>query len=303
MRCPSLVELPLPPQDKSGWPWTVESEPLPDMMPDSRPWPRISIVTPSYNHGRFIEETIRSVLLQGYPDLEYIIIDGGSVDDSVEIIRKYEPWLAYWVSEPDQGPAEAINKGLRWATGEIMAWLNSDDTYLAGALKHVGIIFRQRPELEWMFGSAMFVDVEGKPIGLYRGVDRPFIRKLQYWRGWDVPQPALFFRKDVFDEFGGLDESFHYAFDYEWVLRISNRDASSYHCSPALLATYRRHMFSKTGTWRTSKPLFHRECARAILRYAPRSSWLFWWLQAAKLAYEIRWRLSSARKAISSCFA
>ena len=98
-------------------------------MPDGRPWPRMSIVTPSYNQGQFIEETIRSVLLQSYPDLEYIVIDGGSTDESVEIIKKYVEWLAFWVSEPDRGQSDAINKGLTISKGDFLAYLNSDDAY------------------------------------------------------------------------------------------------------------------------------------------------------------------------------
>src|SRR5437870_1420981 len=134
MRCPTLNELPSPPPDKTGWPWTAETPPLPPARPDGSAWPRISIVTPSYNQGQFIEETIRSVLLQGYPDLEYTIIDGGSTDQSIEIIKKHEPWLTYWVSEQDRGQAHAINKGLSRSTGEIFQWINSDDVLLSGAL-------------------------------------------------------------------------------------------------------------------------------------------------------------------------
>ncbi len=127
MSCPTLADLPSPPSNQTGWMWNEESSQLPENMPDGHQLPRITIVTPSYNQGQFLEATIRSVLLQGYPNLEYIIIDGGSSDNSVEIIRKYEPWLAYWVSEKDRGQAHAINKGFAHATGSIYAYLNSDD--------------------------------------------------------------------------------------------------------------------------------------------------------------------------------
>ena len=130
MRCPTLRDLPPPPQGKTGWPWTDESSQLPDRMPDGSPWPRISIVTPSLNQDQFIEETIRSVLLQGYPNLEYIIIDGGSIDSSMKVIREYQLWLLYWQSEPDPGQSAAINKGFEVGRGDILAWLNSDDVYL-----------------------------------------------------------------------------------------------------------------------------------------------------------------------------
>src|SRR5687767_13410040 len=123
----TLKELPPPPSGKTGWPWTEQSPLLPAAMPDGRPWPRISIVTASYNQGLFIEETIRSILLQGYPNLEYVIMDGGSTDESVAIIKKYEQHLGFWVSEKDQGAADALRRGFEQVTGSILAYLNSDD--------------------------------------------------------------------------------------------------------------------------------------------------------------------------------
>src|SRR5881392_2746444 len=122
-----LVDLPAPPRGKTGWPWTAEAPSLPPLLPNCISWPRISIVTPSFNQGQYIEETIRSVLLQGYPNLEYVIIDGGGTDNTGEIIKKYEPWITYWESEKDRGQSHALNKGFKKATGDILAWLCSDD--------------------------------------------------------------------------------------------------------------------------------------------------------------------------------
>src|SRR3990172_2247252 len=129
MRCPTPTELPSPPPDKTGWPWMEETPAAPATLPDNRPWPKVSIITASYNQGRFIEKAIRSVLLQGYPNLEYIIVDGGSTDDSVEVIKKYEKYLGGWVSESDRGQSHALNKGIRMAKGEIIGYLNVDDYY------------------------------------------------------------------------------------------------------------------------------------------------------------------------------
>jgi glycosyltransferase involved in cell wall biosynthesis len=146
MRCPKLAELPPPPAGKTGWPWTVETPQLVDAMPDGGPWPRISVVTPSYNQGEFIEETIRSVLLQGYPDLEYIVMDGGSSDETLSILKKYDPWFAHLQSNKDRGQAHAINKGFALATGTIGAYLNSDDFYLYDVLGYVaGLYMANRP--------------------------------------------------------------------------------------------------------------------------------------------------------------
>ncbi|MEH1863695.1 MAG: glycosyltransferase family 2 protein [Nostoc sp.] len=157
----TLNELPPPPPGKTGWPWTENTQLLPEKMPDGSEWPKISIVTPNYNYGRFIEETIRSVLLQGYPNLEYIILDGGSTDDSIEIIKKYDKWLTYWVSEKDNGQASAINKGIELATGKWFNWLNSDDILLRNALKNLAEISKLVDNVKWISGMRLEMDEAG----------------------------------------------------------------------------------------------------------------------------------------------
>jgi len=245
MRCPTLKELPPPPPGKIGWPWTEESPPLPDTMPDGRPWPRVSIVTPSYNQGQFIEETIRSVLLQGYPDLEYIIIDGGSTDGSVDIIRKYEPWLAYWVSEPDKGQADAINKGWMLSKGEIITYLNSDDTLQASAVSRAVASLQQHPEAEFVFGSCNLMNYEGKVfITLHPS---PFnITQLAF--GNCFCQQTVFFRRQVLDKIGMLDMNFHFAFDYEFWLRAGLQGLVFVKIPPPPLANFRQWAGAKS--WR-----------------------------------------------------
>src|SRR5262249_24267921 len=162
VRCLTVDQLPLPPPGKTGWPWTEESPRLAETTPNGKVWPRVSVITPSYNQGQFIEETIRSVLLQGYPNLEYMIIDGGSTDESLEIIRKYEPWLASFVSEPDRGQTHAINKGWMRATGEILAYINTDDCYLNGAIATAAHEFCTRPDVGMVYGTATIVNERNK---------------------------------------------------------------------------------------------------------------------------------------------
>ncbi len=183
-------------------------------------YPKISIVTPSFNQGKYLEKTILSVLEQGYPNLEYIIIDGGSTDESVEIIRKYQDRLAYWVSEPDRGQSHAINKGFERATGEIFGWLNSDDWYHPGALQAVADAFAANPDAGAVVGAGdMYYQESGSTLlvepfevtleSLYRFVERYFC------------QPSCFFTSSAWKQCGPLDESLHLAMDLDLWLRMA----------------------------------------------------------------------------------
>jgi glycosyltransferase involved in cell wall biosynthesis len=242
MRCPTLSELPPPPAGRAGWPWTEESPQLPDTMPDGRPWPRVSIVTPSYNQAQFIEETIRSVLLQGYPDLEYIIIDGGSTDGSAEIIRKYAPWLAYWVSEPDRGQSHAINKGWSVATGDWLGWLNADDIYLPGVLHRISMLLADDAPVDLVYGDVQYVDNTGKLRDI--NIKSEFSLRDMIMRGGLIHTPAVFWRRSLNDVAGPLDENQHYAMDNDFWLRVAPHARCRY--LPGAMGTFRRHEGSKT---------------------------------------------------------
>lgn len=219
MQCPRLNELPTPPPGKTGWPWTEASPQTPEAMANGLPWPRISIVTPSYNQAAFIEETIRSVLLQGYPDLEYIIMDGGSTDGTLEVIHRYEPWLTHWVSEHDRGQSDAINKGWRHATGQIVAWLNSDDVYTQGAFSAVAPRFCDGESVGLVFGH---VNEFQEPGGLWCKTMRSRHTTLEEML-FDPPicQPGAFINRKCLSEMGELDTELHYCFDYDLWLRIA----------------------------------------------------------------------------------
>ena len=189
---------------------------------------RISVITPSYNQGEFIERTIRSVLDQGYPDLEYVIVDGGSTDDSVETIRRYEDRLAWWVSEPDRGQTHAINKGIERTSGDIVAFINSDDHYLPGAFQ-TAIAALEHSDALWVAGAARFVDEHDRQIeDVWRPLP-PSSTEITWPRGrhwwvlapWGVPQPSTFWRREAFERVGRFREDMHYAFDTEFMLRLA----------------------------------------------------------------------------------
>jgi len=252
MRCPTLNELPSPPPDKTTWPWTEESSRLPDTMPNGSPWPRICIVTPSYNQGQFIEETIRSVLLQGYPNLEYIITDGGSTDDSVEIVKRYEPWLKVWVSQKDNGQADAINKGLDLGSGEIANWLNSDDILFIGALKRVAMAYCLNRTASLYNGSALRIDSDGA-FGAPFTAEPLLPEDVLEGGRVSLPQPAIFFRRDLWLKHGKLKKHLYCAMDTEFFLSCILSGQSQLIKGPPL-AMMRIHKHAKTAqSW---KPIF-----------------------------------------------
>lgn len=194
---------------------------MPERMPDGREWPLVSIITPSYNQGRFIEETIRSILLQGYPNLEYIIIDAGSTDETLDIIRKYEPWIAQWVSERDRGQSDAINKGFSRANGEIIAWLNSDDIYHPGAIHQAVLALMEDPDCAMIYGGCDIVHEDGSLYQRYP--TRPFDLKILITAWNFIPQPATFFRRDAYRAIGEVDVNLHYSMDRDLWIRFGQR--------------------------------------------------------------------------------
>lgn len=262
MKCPSLSDLPTPPPGKAGWPWTEESPALSAKMDDGSPWPKIGIVTPSLNQGQFIEETIRSVLLQGYPNLEYIIIDGGSKDDTIHIIKKYEKWLSYWVSEADKGQAQAINKGFRKTTGEIIAWINSDDLYVIDTLHEVARLFILFNNIGIIHGDGVIIDINNAPMeqNISQQILNP--QKLESFFPNPIFQPSLFFKRILLDKTGFLDDQLHCTMDLDLWVRLFRATNSFYNAKT--MSLFRIHQNSKTS----SNPLrFYLEKLMIISRY------------------------------------
>jgi hypothetical protein len=180
--------------------------------------PLVSIVTPSYNQAQFLEQTIQSVLGQDYPRIEYLIVDGGSTDGSVDMIRKYANRLACWLSEPDRGQGEAINKGFARAAGDLFGWLNSDDVLTPGAVRAAVETFRTHPEAALVYGDAMSIDADGRPLNAMR---------FKQWGAGELAafhilcQPAVFFRREAWERAGGLDTGYHFLLDHHLWLRIA----------------------------------------------------------------------------------
>ncbi len=203
--------------------------------------PRITVITPSFNQASYLEDTIRSVLDQGIDQLEYMIFDGGSRDGSVDIIRRYEKHLTYWESVPDRGQSDAINKGLRRATGTVLAWLNSDDLYEPGSLRYAQAYFAAHPETGLLHGDTLLFTDQGASLLKRTGSDD---LRYKYFATMPFSQPSSFFHRRVIDETGLLDERLHYGMDFDLLVRIALR--SPIQATDQVFSRYRIHPGSKT---------------------------------------------------------
>jgi glycosyltransferase involved in cell wall biosynthesis len=234
--------------------------------------PSVSVVIPSFNQAAYLPRTLGSVFGQGYPRLETIVIDGGSTDGSIDVLRRHAGRLAYWVSEPDRGPAHAINKGLARATGEVVAWLGSDDLYAPGAVAEAARLFAEDPQLDLVYGNALYIDEQDRlyladhgsqRTGLYHGAMQPAERVPWYWTYIHaIPQPTVFFRRRLLESCGSLDERYQFIFDFELFARFGR--AAKVRKLERTQAYYRIHRASKTSDftpflielYRFSRPLW-----------------------------------------------
>ena len=207
-------------------------------------YPKVTVITTSLNQGIFLERTIISVLNQDWPNMEYIIIDGGSTDESLDIIRKYESYLFYWRSEPDNGQVNAINKGIESSTGKYITWLGSDDILLPGALTKMASVLEKNPDVGIVYGGVAFIDEEDR-IQKIHTYPNMTIKKLLYDRHSTIAQPSSMLRRNTLDAAGGLDESLTYCMDYDLWIRLI-RMSGNINLREDVLSGYRLHAESKT---------------------------------------------------------
>jgi glycosyltransferase involved in cell wall biosynthesis len=206
-------------------------------------YPKISIITASYNQGAFIERTLLSVLNQNYPNIEIIIIDGGSTDNTIEIIKKYEPYISYWVSEKDNGQADAINKGFKIASGDLLCFQNSDDLFCQNSFLTLATFYQKRPNNDCYYGDMIFIDTNDNVLEVLK--TNNFNIKAQILEGMQVFNQSLFFKKSIGEQFGYLDSTLKFVIDYENILRWA-KNGAKFVKVPNLIGAFRLHEEAKT---------------------------------------------------------
>ena len=307
------IDLTLPLSNKIGWPWSLESTVDSKIVSVNIDYPKITVVTPNYNYGHYLEETIRSILLQGYPNLEYIIIDGGSTDNSIEVIKKYEPWITHWESEPDRGQTHAINKGLELATGEVFNWINSDDILMPGSLMAIARGIKGYDAFVGVvnnfYENGTRVPVLPQNItatGLltkFNTSDKPQKQDTVYH------QPGFWFRTQFLKDIGCLDESLSIQFDFDRVVRYLHYHPHVNYSEQALV-DFRCHQDQKTAPGNVKQE--GQRIVRGILAdpqyralYEPAKLWLerlVWYEQLDKITNsEITHIITAAQILLLSC--
>ncbi len=281
--------LPPPPTEKTGWPWRAVDHAATD-APEQTDWPRISIVTPSYNQGRFIEQTIRSVLMQEYANLEYIVMDGGSSDETGSILGKYDGLLSYWQSRADDGQADALRQGFQLSRGDILAWINADDYYEPHALQQIAGYFRAHPDVAFVSGDVNLVDEQGRFMRkIYALRPSHFFAANMGAHGW--PQQGCFWRRSAYEAAGGINPAYHFCMDLDLFTRLVKSGHGRRLPGPAI-ANFRQHPASKTAT---QQEILHQEKARVIGAYGhpfwsskPAVVGALWWVYRKQAAARLR---------------
>lgn len=255
----------------------------------------VSIITPSFNQGKYLAETMNSVLKQDYPNLEYLVIDGASNDNTVEVIHAFENKLAYWCSEPDRGQTDAINKGFAKAKGQILAWINSDDTYNPGAVRQAVEYLHDHPDVGMVYSDLHFIDEHSNVVGRFKAAQTDLARLR---RGYvHIPQPATFFRAELWRQVGPLDPGFFFAMDYDLWVRLARVTRLQY-LPGAVWANFRLHEGAKTidadeRCWPEMLKVHYRDGGSPFAQIVAK-----YYLRKLAAPY-VKWRL---RKKISTSF-
>lgn len=259
-----------------------------DILKMEKNYPKVSIITPSFNQGKYLEDTILSVVTQSYPNLEYIIVDGGSKDNSLEIIKKYTEKYKFikWVSESDAGQSNAINKGFKLSTGDIVAWLNSDDTYCSDSIANAVDFFYSNSDLDLMYGNANIIDEKGifkEKFSLVENYNLERLKNINIF----IMQPTTFWKREVFDKVGFLDESLYYTMDWDFWIRIGNCCKVGY--NNKVIANTREYLSTKTfdGGFRRFK-----EIKMILRRYGNKRYPPLYWTMLFDIIYKKLYKIS-----------